>query len=352
MSSAQAAATATVAYTRCPTPTALGIAVRSGILDADLGQAGGALSSLADAPDPGVRNAHFDQRHNGLVRHGGNVPVLVSRSRGADVHVVATSWPRFFEPVFVRADSDIAGVADLRGRRISVPRRLNDPVDFWRPTALHGIARALAIVGLDLEDVELVDLPIERSFLDDRPTGDRGGHLFGAVTVLGHHREEAAALLAGEVDAVFSHASLAAPFHAVTGARVLVDVGTSERLDDRVNNGVPQVLTVTGDLLRSRPDLVVALLASVRRAAAWARVDSLRARELVADETGLALSLVDVAYPGGVTDLLEIDLVPASYDALRNQASWLERHGFLAGPVDIDELIDPGPLAAALRVAV
>lgn len=337
-------------YTRCPTPTAFSVAVNLGWLDREFAADGIAVRSLSAVSDPAARQAHFAQTHPHLFRHGGNIPPLVARSRGADVRVIGLSWPDFHEPVLAVAGSGIETPADLRGRRISVPSRPGDAVDFWRPTVLHGFARALATAGLTLDDVEQVDVPVERSSIDAAAPagGDHRAALWGARTLLGQQREEIVALLTGRVDAIFSHGAMAAIAQGVTGARTVVDVGALPHRASRVNNGIPQVLTVTGDLLDSHPDVVARVLARVIEAGRWAAANPDGARAIVAHETGLAASLVDMAHGPDVHGQLDVDLSPERLAGLEAQAAWLDGGGFLAGPVDVAAMVDADPLERAL----
>ncbi|MFZ4756040.1 MAG: ABC transporter substrate-binding protein, partial [Miltoncostaeaceae bacterium] len=258
-------------YTRCPVPTAFSIALNLGWIDEALADEGFDFRSLATAVDPEVRRSHFTQQARNLFRHGGNIPVLASRARGADVRVIGVSWTTFYEPVLVRPESDLRMVDDLRGRRLGIPRRTDCETDFWRPTVLRGFAQALAVANLTLDDVELVDVPVNRSFLAGaRLAPGMRAPLWDAMYMIGQQREEALALLDGRVDAIFSHALLAVNVQGFTGARTLIDVGALPNAASRVNNGTPQVLTVTGDLLDARPDIVARVLGEVIRASQWA----------------------------------------------------------------------------------
>ncbi len=61
-------------YTRCPVPTAFGIATRNGQLESDYREVGVSFSSLATSTDSKVRQAHFEQNQPRSFRHGGNIP--------------------------------------------------------------------------------------------------------------------------------------------------------------------------------------------------------------------------------------------------------------------------------------
>jgi ABC-type nitrate/sulfonate/bicarbonate transport system substrate-binding protein len=337
-------------YTRCPVPTAFSVALANGWIDDELAADGIGVHSLAVSGDANVRRSHFTQQQANLFRHGGNVPPLVARSRGADVRLIGLSWSDFYEPVLVLPDSGIETVADLRGRRISVPRRVNEPVDFWWATSLHGYARALSLAGLTLDDVEHVDIPVDRTYYDRPGSTVPRASLSSALELIGHHREEGLALLTGKVDAVFSHASLAPGLQGFTGAVPLVDVGALPDRRLRINNGIPLAFTVTGDLLDARPDIVARVLAQTIRAGEWAVENPVPTRQIVASDVGLADELVSLSYSDDVARQLDVDLSAERLEGLASQAAWLHERGFLAEPVDVEAFVDPAPLQEALRL--
>jgi ABC-type nitrate/sulfonate/bicarbonate transport system substrate-binding protein len=338
----------TIWYTRCPVPTAFSIAVRLGWLDDEFAGDGIAVRSIAVSTDPTVRQAHFDQSLGSFFRHGGNIPPIVSRSRGTDVRLIGLSWTDTAELVLALPESGIASAGDLRGRRLAVPRRVNDGVDFWRATVVRAWDNALGLVGLTTDDVELVEVEVGRTFVGDATarTTERAT-LWDASFMLTFQREEAAALVRGEVDAIFSHGASAALLPGLLGAHTIVDLGALEDRALRVNNSVPLALTVTGDLLDARPEHVARVVAQTLRAAEWAREHPADAARIAAGEVGLAEELLPVAYSPRVADQLAVDLGPENLAGLESQIALLADHGFLAGPVDIDAFVAHEPLAAA-----
>src|SRR6185437_968405 len=111
-------------------------------------------------------------------------------------------------------------------------------------------------------DVEFVDIPIVRAWLDNSQSHrTRSGSLRVAASTRSFQREEAVALLTGKVDAIFSSHANAADIKAFLGARVVVDIGKHPDRRLRINNGMPLALTASGALIEERPDLVARWLA-------------------------------------------------------------------------------------------
>ncbi|MDB5964565.1 MAG: transporter substrate-binding protein, partial [Polaromonas sp.] len=66
-------------YTRCPVPTASGIAIHKGWINDEFAADGITVSSLRASPDRKVRESHFDHRQINSFRQGGNAPPIWSR---------------------------------------------------------------------------------------------------------------------------------------------------------------------------------------------------------------------------------------------------------------------------------
>lgn len=73
----------TLWFTRCPVPTATGIAADRQWLADEFTPDGITVRSLQDAAPDADRAAHFTHALPGLFREGGNVPALWARSRGS-----------------------------------------------------------------------------------------------------------------------------------------------------------------------------------------------------------------------------------------------------------------------------
>jgi ABC-type nitrate/sulfonate/bicarbonate transport system substrate-binding protein len=337
-------------YTRCPVPTAFSAAIRLGWIDEEFAADGIKVASLLSSPDRAIRESHFAHTQPNSFRHGGNIPPIWAYSEGNDVRLIALSWTDENQVVLTRPDSGIQTAADLKGRKLAVPRRLHDSIDFWRATVLCGFHAALTSAGLTERDVEFVEIPIQRAWLDDASKGTaQRGSLWGATSTRGFQREEAVALLTGKVDAIFSAHAHGADVKAFLGARVSIDLRNLDR-SLRVNNCTPLALTASGTLIEQRPDLVARWLANVIEAGHWAKTHRDETFRIVAAESGVAEETAHDAFGGGLPDQLVPDLSEENVSAIIAQKDFLLAHGFVKRDFDVEEFIVRGPLADAHQI--
>ncbi|MFI0423955.1 ABC transporter substrate-binding protein [Spongiactinospora sp. 9N601] len=311
----------TIWFTRCPVPTATGIAADQGWLAGEFATDGIEVRSLQD-DFPGVpRETHYTHALTGLFREGGNVPALWARSRGEATRLIGLTWIEERQAVLVRAGAGVARPEQLKGLRLAVPRH-RIAIDFWRAMALSGFHGALAQAGLGLGDARLVDVEAE-------PGG-------------GQWEAELAALAAGEVDAVYVKGALAAEAAPRHGAEVGIDLDALPDRRARVNNGTPRPITVHQRLLDERPEVVARFLGVLLRAADWAAGHSEEVARILRAETGAGTAGVAAAYVPGAS--LHLDLSPERLDLLARQEHFLRGQGFLESPVDVAAWADHTPL--------
>jgi len=333
-------------YTRCPVPTASGIAIHHGWLDAEFAPDGIAVSSLRASPDRAVRESHFDHRQADSFRQGGNAPPIWSRSEGQDTVVVGLTWLPQYQSILALPESGIRSVADLKGKRLALPRRVNEKIDFWRASALQGYLQALAAEGLSAADVTFVDLPIEEPYIGD-VTASASGPLFDARQTARSARAETFALIRGQADALYHYGAAGPALQESLGASVVADINHHADQRVAVNNGTPNVLTVSGTLVREHPQIVARYLAQVLRAARWAKANRAEAAGIIAREVSVADEWLPDAFDDSLYDNLEPSLRPELVDALKTRKDFLLRHGFIRQDFSVDDWIAPGPLAAA-----
>ncbi|GAA2878982.1 ABC transporter substrate-binding protein [Streptosporangium fragile] len=318
-------------FTRCPVPTASGLAYNLGWLDEEFGEVG----VLQDA-GPELAEHHFDHRLLGLFREGGNVPALVARSEGARTRLIGLTWIEEWQSILVRPESGVTGAAGLRGARVALPRWAGTRArSFPRAMALHGIKGALSQAGLTVDDVTFVEV--------DQPEPGVGRDATGRAHTWPGLRE----LADGAVDAVYVKGARSAEQAREIGAVVAVDLDAHPDRRTRVNNGTPRPITVHEDLLTEHPDLVVAFLTRTLRAADWAAGNLEAVRGILAAETRSGAEGVTAAYRGDFHRNLHPDLSRERLDLLRVQKDFLLLHGFLAADVDVEAWAAYEPLATA-----
>lgn len=327
-------------YTRCPVPTPVGLAVQLGFFDEAFAAEGVTLNSIVDSQDRAVRTSHFDHHLAYSFRHGGNVPPIRAKSEGAGTRLVGITWTDEFQAIITLPETGIRTTRDLVGRRFGVARRPAGIVDFMAATALKGLVSALSLEGLTHHDVEIVDIALTKSVLDERDGpqlfGLRGRQAYGA---------EVAALLRGEVDAIYVKGTAGIAVANLIAAHAVADFGFHPDPRIRINSGSPRVLTVDERLAEDRPDLVATILRTLQRTSAWAQAHPDEVRRFVARETAASEDVVAVANGPDLHRHLGIGLEPELIDAIGHYKDFLHEWGFLAADFDVGAWVDERPWA-------
>jgi ABC-type nitrate/sulfonate/bicarbonate transport system substrate-binding protein len=321
-----AAATSELWFTRCPVPTATGLAADRGWFDEAFAADGVRVRSLQERGAERLRPEHFSHELSSLIREGGNVPALWAKARGADTRLIGLTWIEERQAIVVRGDDPVVDPVDLAGRRVAVPARPGEAVDFWRAMALAGFAGALSGAGLALADVVRVDVA---------PTAD-GGFF-----------PETAAVARGEADAAYVKGAPGLEAAARAGLRIALDLDDWPDRRTRVNNGTPRPITVHQSLLEERPDDVVRFVAVLLRSAAWAAANGDAFNAVLARETGAGAEFVPDAYRADHHASLQLSLSEERLGLLDRQQEFLYANGFLERGVDVAAWADNTILAAA-----
>jgi ABC-type nitrate/sulfonate/bicarbonate transport system substrate-binding protein len=321
--------------TRCPVPAASGVACAKGWMAEAFAQKGIGVKRVQELGlNLVASNPERQTRH--LFREGGNIQALAARALGAPTRVIGLTWIDEHQSIMVRPDAHIFEPADLRGLRFALPayaRTRGESIS--RGMALHGIKSALALGGLTLEDVELVEIPappVERA----SPQGMR--RLWLGLEWLA----------AGRVDAVYVKGAAAAE----AATRLHLDVGIDldafpSRLA-RVNNGTPRPIVVHQHMIDHHPELVETFLEQSLRAADWAASNVAELKTILTQETLADIEAVDATYRNNFHRSLHPDLDDERVEMLKIQAQFLWLHGFLESPVDVDSWICERPLQTVL----
>lgn len=332
----------TLWFTRCPVPSATGIAVQNDWLARAFRPQGIEVTSLRHSADRATRESHFTHTLENSFRQGGNAPAIYARSEGRDTVLIGLQWVPQYEGILTLPGSGIRNVGDLAGRRLSLPRRLNDKIDFWRAISLQGYENALKIAGLSLNDVLLVDLPVSASYVDADPGSSDS--LASTPRLSRQHQAELTALLRGEVDAIFAYSVWGVALREQIGAVEVINLAHESDPALRINNGQPKTLTVSGQLLRDHPDLVDNYLETLVRAGDWAAQNPDATRRALAIETGSAEYWLDEGTSPDIASRLGISLDAELVNALEVRKDFLLRFGFITNDFDVRAWVDARPL--------
>ncbi|NTF52923.1 ABC transporter substrate-binding protein [Agrobacterium rhizogenes] len=334
-------------YTRCPAPTPLSIAHQLGWVDRQFEASNVSVRSIRDSKDPAVRQSHFTHALDYSFRQGGNIPPIWARSGGRETRVVGITTTDEFQGIIALPSSDIRTGADLKGRRLGVPRKPNEKVvDFQRATALKGIVSALSLEGLSHADVDLIYLDSTEASLIERGNAD-----FLGLKRRYPYGEELLALARGEIDAFFVKGAEGVLLANQTGAVVVSEFGFHPNAKIRINNGTPRPLTVDARFLDEHFDLVTDLVETVDRVAAWAGANPDDAVRLIASEIGVGEDSIWAANGPHVHKHLTLSLDDDQIAAFDHFKNFLLEWGFIPADFDVFAWIDRGPLEAARRRA-
>lgn len=325
----------TIWFTRCPVPTATGLAYKLGWLADEFAPDGIAVKTLQETGGALARH-HYEHGLPTLIREGGNLLALPARAQGADTRLIGLTWIDEWQTILVRPGSGIRQPADLKGKRLALPVFRREDIDenrrgrsIARGMSLAGYHGALASAGLRFDDVILEEVG------SPAPPPDAG--LWQGI----------AALVRGDVDAVYVKGAAAVEAARAAGVEVGIDLDALPERRHRVNNGTPRPITVHRDFLDTHFDLVTRFLTQTLRAADWARAHRDEVRSILRDETGAGGDAVATAYRDGFHATLAPDLSEERLALFEQQKNFQLAHGFLDRDVDVRTWADARPLAAA-----
>jgi ABC-type nitrate/sulfonate/bicarbonate transport system substrate-binding protein len=321
--------------TRCPVGNATEIAVQKGWLFEAFRERGAELRLLQALP-PENWESHFTHEIPAFFRDGGNIPPIWARSQGADTKVIGLNVNERRTGVLVRADSPLRSIDGLRGKRISIPVRRKEKIDFWRAASLKGISSSLAAAGLTLADVEVAESEIGDPYIAATREEAYWDSVFPSRRSKGFQREETEALSSGRVDAIFGAGAWAERLVLDGKARWLHDLQAEDGAD-RVNIEHPSTITVSGKFAREHRDLVVLFLRSLIAAARWAETNRDEVVRIYAkgswfDDVEAEAS----SRPASFHERLSPELSRATVGSLIREKEFLHGHGFLAGDFSVD----------------
>lgn len=337
-------------FTRCPVPTATGLAYKLGWLTEEFAQIGLPVETLQESTSE-LRRHHYDHRLPSLVREGGNMLALGARAQGEPTRLVGLTWIEEWQTILVRPDSGISKPEHLKGKKLALPTWTEHAIpshqrgsSIARGMSLHGYKGALASAGLTFDDVTFVEVPSNRS----APVQDLAGGRAGNGDLAGLWALQR--LLDGEVDALYVKGSAAVDAAKKLGIVVGINLDHLPDRRFRVNNGTPRPITVHQSLIDDHFDVLARFLYQTLRAADWASDNLAGVRDILQSETRGSAEAVKEAYSDEVLRSLHPTLGDDRLALLEEQKKFLWLHGFIENDFSLADWVDTRPLEAARRL--
>ena len=338
--------THTLWYTRCPVPTASGIAFQREM-----------FGELFDGTRYAVRNirelekshwdTHFDHSLDMSFREGGGSPPIWARSNGAATRLLGITFMEEVLGVYVRTDDPARTMHDLGGRRCALPVWPKLVFNFFRFAAEKGFRSALDVHDMNERDVKFVDIVESDEPHDIINSEFASGQARDARS---YYHDQLVALLDGRVDAIFAKGGEVAQLEREAQGRIrrLYDIASSPRLADRVNNSTPRLLTVSESLVCDHPEAVVRYVQTLVRAAQWGLAHPNEAAQAIAMEAGIAAAEIGTCFESQYPAKLMPGLDGHLLEALGVMKSFLLQRGYIKRDFSVDDWMAPDFLADAL----
>ncbi|HUD29635.1 MAG TPA: ABC transporter substrate-binding protein [Novosphingobium sp.] len=339
-------------FTRCPVPTATGLAYKLGWLDEEFAADGVPVRTLQESTPENALH-HYDHRLPTLIREGGNILAFAARAQGEPTKLVGLTWIEEAQAILVRPGSGITEPAHLKGKRLALPGWTDHDIpshlrgtSIGRGMSLLGYKGALHAGGLTFDDVEIVEVDgtirnIGGAGRDSQP--DAQANSRGTLNRLWAIE----ALAAGEVDAVYVKGASALDGAREAGVVVGIDLDALPDKASRVNNGTPRPITVHQSLIDNHFDYLVRFLTATLRAADWAAQNVAKVHEVLQFETRGSVEAVTQAYGADFHKTLHPTLDAERLELFDRQKKALGLFGFLERDFALADWVDPRPLAAA-----
>lgn len=338
-------------YTICPVLVASNVALELGWIDDELARVGAKATYLRSEASNVPWQVHYTHDSDSLIRDGGNSPAIQAKADIHDTVLLAVTQAQPGGKIIVRADADIYRVADLRGRKVALYKSAQTgKIDHRRSTSDRGIRIALAVNGLSLNDVEIVDIEDQDAHTEKKSRTPAGiwaqRHVGETAVAEGVYSREARALAEGRVDAIFDYSIGVSKRLEATGLfKVIEDLDRHPDWTLHIANS-PRTLAVSREFADRNRDVVVAWLRAAVRAGRWVNAN----REAAADiflRTTNYLGTSEIARA-----LHRYDLVPGlsaqNLAGLTIEKNFLRDHGYIRNDFDVNAWADGSYLEEAL----
>lgn len=348
-------------YSNCPVPNAFIIAITK--FEEELARRGVQFSLLPSQNS----TTHFAGDLDAYFRLGGEIPPLITQGLRAPgtTTLIGLTRLRGMQGLFVAADSDIRRPRDLRGKSVGLAYNSllllegyshDQYLDMnpWDQTMVglalwevRSLKHALALDGLRVTDVRWVKTktPWSITLAEAEAAVTHSPKDLFRDTATAQGNPQVAALLNGEVDAIFSFLPYAAELMQRGEARLICN------LAPRPEDDYMSTFTVSTPLVRKHPEAVQAVMDVTLMAAEWANRHPYETAAIHADNLRVNPQSFWIAYGPDYHTKLAPELSSEAIATLDQTQAFLVEHKLLDRAVDIAQWSDDRFLCQSLRAA-
>ena len=333
-------------YTRCPVPTASGIAFQGRMFENTFEGSNYEVRNIVEL-GPDNQNVHYTHTIDAFFREGGAAPPIWARANGIDSVVLGMTFIDELLGIYVRIDDDADTIAGLAGRRIALPVWPKLVFNFWKVVSLYAWHCALDGYGLSDRDVHYVDV------VEDWDPSERRNVALDAPQRAARceYRNQLKALEAGEVDAVFAKGPEAALLERESQGRVrlLADLRDCASSINYPRASIPRLLTTSRQFLQDHGDAVVDYIGTLIRAGHWADAHWGQAVGMIERECGLEAGQMDGYVGPQFTGKFQPRFEDGMLETLQYYVSFIRARGFSNADFDVEAWTSTAPLKTALE---
>ena len=296
---------------------------------------------------------HYIHNLDNLIRFGGLYPAVHVHADLRPTRLLGATWVYEGGSMMVRSRDPISNMAGLKGKRIGMSKSLNTiKNDWWRVTEHSGILNMLELNDMSLDDVEIVEIAYEDDWYDDPKMM---ASMLNPTDLWGrrNHKHDMAfrplesALLAGEVDAIFSGSNYFQHLQEDTGKlKTIEDLSRYPDWTKQVSN-TPAVITCTDVMAEKHPELVVTYMKAMIKVGRWANEHKRAAAAILnrqtfyrdEDDTYESIKHVDMVP----------NLSPQNLECADIGKEFMHSHGYIDNDFDIAEWAEPKFLKQAFN---
>jgi ABC-type nitrate/sulfonate/bicarbonate transport system substrate-binding protein len=298
-----------VYLTHRPVPTALAVAVHSGVLHGALSEVRLSVDRLdSDEPTP----------PDSWLRELDGFAVICAGAAGARARVVGITWIQEFQALVTLPGSRIRSVRDLRNRRIALP--VSPPSS--RAHARRVASLALEVGGLRPREMEWVDLTRAAANAED---GASDAMLPGCPV---EYAVVIAALAAGKVDVAHVQGLRGLQAMRSCGAQSIFSATDHPDRRIRAQSATPMCLTVDRHAEDRTLEQANRLLECIRAVGVWARSHSREVARNLSRHLGVPENDIFHAFGAKFYQHLIPDFAAISAAALEKLEQFVDRSSF------------------------